>query len=68
MADICEGKSICEDKSCMKVERSHPYCYCYCHHVPLYFVTLLWLGKESRLSLHSLCATLCHFFFSKVAP
>ena len=21
----------------------HPYCYCYCHHVPLYFVTLLWL-------------------------
>ena len=31
----------------------YPYCYCYCHHVPLYFVTLLWLGKESWLSLLS---------------
>ena len=31
----------------------HPYCYRYCHHVSLYFVTLLWLGKESRLSLLS---------------
>jgi hypothetical protein len=41
------GRYLVKYQSKNKLER------CYCHRVPLYFVTLLWLGKESGLSLLS---------------